>query len=61
MNNIIKRLTNLFNRKNSFEDILLQKYGRITSKNNYGLSILFITDTHNCLSYDKESIDYLKL
>ena len=60
MSNIIKRLTNLFNRKKSFEDILLQKYGHITSNNNYGLSILFITDTHNCLSYDKESIDYLK-
>ncbi len=44
----------------TFEDTLLQKYGNARQKENYNLRILFITDTHNCLTYDKESLDYIK-
>lgn len=51
------------NRKNIgevFEDKLLKKYGRCHKLLHYGLKILFITDTHNCLAHSDKDINYLK-
>lgn len=54
-------LKNIFsNNKNigeKFEFKLLKKYGKCNELKKYGINILFITDTHNCLSNSEE---YLK-
>ena len=44
----------------SYEDDLYKQYGRCRDIQKYNLKILFITDTHNCLTYDKECIEYIK-
>lgn len=44
----------------TFEDELLDKYGKSREHKKYNLKVLFITDTHNCLSYEKETLDYIK-
>lgn len=46
--------------KKSYEDDLYEQYGRCRDIQKYNLKILFITDTHNCLTYDKECIEYIK-
>lgn len=43
-----------------FEQKLLNKYGSCKPLLNYGLKILFITDTHNCLAYTDKYLNYLK-
>jgi len=43
-----------------FEQELLNKYGNCKPLLNYGLKILFITDTHNCLAYTDKYINYLE-
>lgn len=42
-----------------FENQLLKKYGKCKPLTNFGLKILFITDTHNCLAYNSEYVTYL--
>ena len=52
-----------FKKKNSgeiFENNLLKKYGNCNKLIHYGLKILFITDTHNCLAHSDSEICYLK-
>lgn len=44
----------------SYEDKLLQQYGNCEEKKTYNIKILFITDTHNCLTYDKETLEKIK-
>ncbi len=44
----------------TYEDELYEQYGRCRDIKKYNLKILFITDTHNCLTYDKECIEYIK-
>ena len=44
----------------NFENQLLKHYGECSNNNKFNIKILFITDTHNCLTYDKESLEYLK-
>lgn len=56
--NFIKNL--FFDNKNigeKYEFKLLKKYGKCNELKKYGINILFITDTHNCLS---DSEEYLK-
>ena len=43
-----------------FEQELLNKYGKCNHLLNYGLKILFITDTHNCLAYTDKYLNYLE-
>ena len=43
----------------NFEDGLLKKYGRSKEICYFGIKILFITDTHGMLKYEKENIDYI--
>ena len=43
-----------------FEDELLLKYGECNQLRHYGLKILCITDTHNCLAHSEKDINYLK-
>ena len=43
-----------------FETKLLKKYGNCNVLINYGLKILFITDTHNCLAHSDSEINHLK-
>jgi Icc-related predicted phosphoesterase len=53
-------LKNIFsNNKNigeKFELKLLKKYGKCNELKKYGINILFITDTHNCLSNSEEHL-----
>lgn len=55
LNEIQCKLSNDYN----FEDDLLKKYGKCKALYNFGVKILFITDTHGMLNYEKESIDYI--
>lgn len=57
MNFIKKVFFNNINIGEKYELSLLKKYGRCNEIKKYGISILFITDTHNCLS---NSETYLK-
>jgi Icc-related predicted phosphoesterase len=43
-----------------YENTLLKKYGNCKQLIHYGIKILFITDTHNCLAYTDEYIKYLE-
>ena len=52
----------LANNKNigeKYEDRLLKKYGKCNELKNYGIKLLFITDTHNCLSSIEEYLQKL--
>jgi len=51
---------NLFNKKDKFEKKLLKKYGKCKEYITYGLKILTISDTHNCLTSKNELVNYLK-
>ena len=44
----------------NYEDELLQKFGTNPTFDINHINILIITDTHNCLYYDKESIEKIK-
>lgn len=44
----------------NYEDELLQQFGINSTSNLNHINILIITDTHNCLYYDKESIEKIK-
>lgn len=57
MINIIEKI---FNKNKSYEDKLLKKYGYAEELKKYNLKILFIADTHDCLSYDEECLNKLK-
>ena len=46
--------------KINYEDELLQQFGINPTSNLNHINILIITDTHNCLYYDKESIEKIK-
>ena len=51
------------NKKNSgevFEEKLFRKYGKCNQLRHYGLKILFITDTHNCLAYYEKNNNFFK-
>ncbi len=48
------------NKGEIFEEELFKKYGECRKKVLHGLRILFITDTHNCLTYTDKYINYLK-
>lgn len=48
------------NKGEIFEEELFEKYGECRKKVLHGLRILFITDTHNCLTYTDKYINYLK-
>lgn len=51
------------NKKNSgevFEEELFRKYGKCNQLRHYGLKILFITDTHNCLAYYEKNNNFFK-
>ena len=48
------------NKGEVFEESLLNKYGECKTYTNFGLKILFITDTHNCLAYTDKYLNELK-
>lgn len=54
-----KSISNI-NKGEKYEDELLNKFGKCKIYKPLGLKILFITDTHNCLSYTNKYVDYLK-
>lgn len=73
MNKLLESIKDIINRvflkkdnlmlekyEKSFEDELLSKYGNCAEKQKYNLKILFIADTHNCLTYDEETLNYIK-
>ena len=51
----------IFNKKENYEEKLLKQYGYADKLKKYNLKILFITDTHNCLSTDSEVLEYIKM
>lgn len=50
----------LIDNNQNFEEELFNKYGTIEEIQKYNLKILFITDTHDCLAYDNETLDFIK-
>lgn len=50
----------IIEQQKTFEDELFKKYGKSREQKKYNLKVLFITDTHNCLSYEKETLEYIK-
>lgn len=46
--------------KKPFEDSLLQKYSYCNKLKKYNVKILFITDTHDCLTYEKDTLEFIK-
>ena len=64
--NLIKKLfgvndKNISQKRNiTYEDELLQQFGKIEEKNIKHINILIITDTHNCLYYDQVSMEIVK-
>ncbi len=59
MFNIFKKQQHL-NAGELYENELYKKYGDCKNYNQYGINILFIADTHNCLTSTSEHFDYLK-
>ncbi len=53
-------LNKMLGKNNSYESQLLKKYGRSNKFKKYGLKILFIADTHNCLNSNSEVLQYIK-
>lgn len=43
-----------------YEQELYETYGNCNPLPRFGLNILFITDTHNCLAYTDKHVNYLK-
>lgn len=43
-----------------YEKNLYDEFGDCRQYDKYGINILFITDTHNCLAYTEKLIEYLK-
>lgn len=43
-----------------YEEKLLSEFGNCNLQQNFGLKILFITDTHNCLAYTDKYLNNLK-
>ena len=48
------------NRGELYENDLYTKFGNCKKYTSYGINILFITDTHNCLAYTDKYLNYLK-
>lgn len=48
----------LFESRN-FEDSLFKKYGNCKKLNRFGVKILFLTDTHGMLKYEKNILNYI--
>lgn len=46
--------------ESNYEDELFNKYGKCETRESFGIKILFIADTHDCLSCDKETLDFIK-
>ncbi len=49
----------IFNDDKNYEKKLLKKYGKCRETKKYNLKILFITDTHGMLYYEKDTVDYM--
>lgn len=47
-------------KKKSYEDLLLKKYGKANKYEKYHIKILFVTDTHDCLSYEEDTLNFIK-
>ena len=47
-------------KSDNFEEKLLSKYGNCRERKKFNLKVLFIADTHDCLCYEKETIEYIK-
>jgi len=52
--------TNAKNIGEQYENKLFEEYGMAKEYNPYGINILFITDTHNCLAYTDKYLEELK-
>ncbi len=57
--NVVEEV-NTTNIGEEFEEKLLNEFGKCKELYPFGLKILFITDTHNCLAYTDKYINYLK-
>lgn len=54
------KIIDIHEEKVGYEDELLSEYGECKRIDKLNLKILFIADTHNCLTYNNEIIDYIK-
>lgn len=64
--NLFERIKVFFNKigcgfcnECDFEDVLFKKYGNCKNVSRPTIKILFITDTHGMLSYQKDAINYI--
>jgi len=55
--NLIKKI---YRTEKSFEDSLFKEYSYCNKLKKYNVKILFITDTHDCLSYEKDTLKLIK-
>lgn len=46
--------------KKTFEDSLFKKYSYCKKLKKHNVKILFITDTHDCLTYEKDTLEFIK-
>lgn len=58
--NINKQTEKMTSGNKNYEDELLERYGKNDNNEINHINILIITDTHNCLYCDKESIEKIK-
>lgn len=58
--NIMKLFSNTKRIEESYENKLLKQYGECNKNKKFNIKILFIADTHNCLTYEKEALEQLK-
>lgn len=50
----------LKNNTDNFENKLYKKYGKCNNMPHFNLKILFVTDTHDCLSYEEDTLNFIK-
>lgn len=60
LRNILNKCFFIFNNDSNYEKKLLNKYGKCSVKKEGKINILFIADTHNCLEYDIETLNFIK-
>lgn len=60
LRDIFSRCFIIFNNNLNYEKHLLNKYGKCSTKKEGKINILFIADTHNCLEYDIETLNFIK-
>ena len=57
---MISFIKEIINKNLCYENKLLKKYGYADKLKKYNVKVIFLSDTHGCLKYDKNIIEYMK-